>query len=239
MIKKNEKGFALVLSLVLLMAMTLMGGALIVISASDHRSNNVGDEYQQTFYVAETALYEGEKYVLNQYLGPHKTNGDRDLTKRNLPANHTVKFNPDTSNVKDCFYSFPDIDSPTFKVLLGPSPANPVSTSKEQINESKSFYDFITGNKSSTKIVEDPISSTSADRQKKIKTKEKTRLLKFNYQYFITRVGSAPFKGYGTSIKKDATDAGNDGMAYRIYGCGNYNDGEIIVPLESTLILPK
>ena len=37
----------------------------------------------------------------------------------------------------------------------------------------------------------------------------------------MTRVGSAPFKGYGTSIKKDATDASSDGMAYRIYGCGN------------------
>ena len=54
--KKREKGFAIVMSLVLLMAMSLMGGALIVISASDHRSNNIGDEYQQTFYVAETAL---------------------------------------------------------------------------------------------------------------------------------------------------------------------------------------
>ena len=54
--KNNEKGFALVLSLVLLLAMSLMGGALIVISAGDHTSNNVNDEYQQTFYVAETAL---------------------------------------------------------------------------------------------------------------------------------------------------------------------------------------
>ena len=36
---KNEKGFALVLSLVLLLAMSLMGGALIVISAGDHTSN--------------------------------------------------------------------------------------------------------------------------------------------------------------------------------------------------------
>ena len=127
MIKKNEKGFALVLSLVLLMAMTLMGGALIVISASDHRSNNTGDEYQQTFYVAETALYEGEKYVLNQFLGPYATDGKRDITKRNLPANHTVKFNPDNSSskVKDCFYSFPDIDGPEFKVLFGPPPNNP------------------------------------------------------------------------------------------------------------------
>ena len=64
---KNEKGFALVLSLVLLMAMSLMGGALIVISASDHQSNNVSDEFQQTFYVAETALLEGEKYIINQF----------------------------------------------------------------------------------------------------------------------------------------------------------------------------
>ena len=40
----NEEGFALVLSLVLLMAMSLMGGALIVISASDHQSNNISDE---------------------------------------------------------------------------------------------------------------------------------------------------------------------------------------------------
>ncbi len=73
----------------------------------------------------------------------------------------------------------------------------------------------------------------------KLIKKEKERLNKFKYQYFITRVGSAPFKGYGSRLKKDATDSGNDGMAYRIYGCGNYNDGEIIVPLESTLILPK
>ena len=32
MIRKNEKGFALVLSLVLMLAMSLMGGALIVMS---------------------------------------------------------------------------------------------------------------------------------------------------------------------------------------------------------------
>tara|TARA_B100000427_G_C15349063_1_gene524590 strand:+ start:71 stop:802 length:732 start_codon:yes stop_codon:yes gene_type:complete len=243
MISKNEKGFALVLSLVLLMAMTLMGGALIVISASDHKSNNTGDEYQQTFYVAETALYEGEKYVLNQFLGPYATDGKRDVTKRNLPGNHTVKFDPESSSskVKDCFYSFPDIDGPEFKALYGPSPDNPTSTSLEQINESKSFYNMITNNGKVTTITEDPIDqlSSTKERKDKLKNKEKLRLQKFKYEYFITRIGSAPFKGYGSSIKKDATDAGNDGMAYRVYGCGNYNDGEIIVPLESTLVLPK
>ena len=91
---KNEKGFALVLSLVLMLAMSLMGGALIVITASDHKSNNISDEFQQTFYVAETALLEGEKYVLDQFLGPWSTSTNtRDTTKRNLPANSTTVFN--------------------------------------------------------------------------------------------------------------------------------------------------
>ena len=61
--KKTEKGFALVLSIVLLLVMSLMGGSLIVISAGDHQSNNTSDEYQQTFYVAETALLEAEKII--------------------------------------------------------------------------------------------------------------------------------------------------------------------------------
>ena len=52
----KEKGFALILSLVLLLAMSLMGGALILISSEDHKSNNIVDVGQQTFYVAEMAL---------------------------------------------------------------------------------------------------------------------------------------------------------------------------------------
>ena len=66
---KNEKGFTLVLSLVLLLAMSLMGGSLIVIASSDHQSNNSSDEYQQTFYVAETALMQAEKSLIDTILG--------------------------------------------------------------------------------------------------------------------------------------------------------------------------
>ena len=40
---KNQKGFALVLALVLLVVMSLMGGALIVVSSGDHQTNNVSD----------------------------------------------------------------------------------------------------------------------------------------------------------------------------------------------------
>ena len=227
--RKNEKGFTLVLSLVLLMAMSLMGGALIVISASDHQSNNVSDEYQQTFYVAETALYEGEKYLLNQFLGPYNTSGKRDVSKRSLLSNSTTNFNPaGTPNLNPCYNSFQDIDRATFKSVKGPPPDQPLSTSFKDVKFQQNYYDFLGSN-----VI-----------QAGKNNKERDRMKKFYYQYFLTQVGSAPFKGYGTSIKKDATDAGSDGMAYRIYGCGlfapsNINNPQIVVPLESTMILPR
>tara|TARA_B100000029_G_C17459439_1_gene917947 strand:+ start:209 stop:1096 length:888 start_codon:yes stop_codon:yes gene_type:complete len=67
--KVQEKGFALVLSLVLLLVMSLMGGSLIVIASGDHKNNNTSDQYQQAFYVAETGLMQGEKWVNDNYLG--------------------------------------------------------------------------------------------------------------------------------------------------------------------------
>ena len=71
--KKKQNGFTLILSLVLLLVMSLMGGSLIVIASSDHQSNNTSDQYQQTFYVAEHALIEAEKHLINRILGPWVT----------------------------------------------------------------------------------------------------------------------------------------------------------------------
>ena len=64
----------------------------------------------------------------------------------------------------------------------------------------------------------------------------------FYYEYFVTQIGAAPFRGTGASIKKSATDTGNDGMAYRIYGCGIRNGAGLdpmVVNLESVIVLPK
>jgi hypothetical protein len=216
----NEKGFALVLSLVLLMAMSLMGGALIVISASDHQSNNVSDEFQQTFYVAETALLEGEKYIINQFLGPYKNDGDRDTKKSGLIPNNTTVTDPPHADVAACYNSFSDIDRLTFKAAFGPLPTDPDSDAKTVVYADENYRTFITDN-----VIDD--------------AKERTRLAKFKFQYFITQIGVATFKGKGQSIKKGATDAANNGMAYRIYGCGIFDNGKIIVPLESTLVLPN
>jgi len=240
---KNEQGFALVLSLVLMLAMSLMGGALIVISAGDHKSNNTSDEYQQTFYVAETALLEGEKYLLNQYLGPwNKADGKRDLTKRNLPSNGTTVWsgkmlgpgdkkerqnydpnsgggNPpsdgyfDTSNY--CYNSFKDIDRTDLKIVVA-----------ESWNFGKVLADAFSG-----------LGPEEKDQAEKLKF--------YYYEFFLTQIGAAPFRGFGSSIKKGATDSGSDGMAYRIFGCGikaragKSADDRIIISLESTVVLPK
>ena len=213
------------------MAMSLMGGALIVISASDHQSNNISDEYQQTFYVAETALFEGEKYLLNQYKGPYKNDGSRDLSKRGLPSNNASVTNPPHPDVSSCFNSYSDIDRATFKAVYGPPPSNPTSPTKEVVvfgkGDEGDYSEFIT-----TNIINHNLDS--ADRKK-----EKDRLSKFKYQYFLTQIGPAPFKGTGESIKAGATDTGKNGMAYRIFGCGVFDDDKIIVPLESIMVLPR
>ena len=233
--RKNEKGFALILSLVLLLVMSLMGGSLIVISAGDHQSNNTSDDYQQTFYVAETALLEGEKYLLNQFQGPWKTNGTRDATKRNLPANCgpsstpacvafegvMVKKNYDNSekhhknlSTNMCFNSFPDLDREKIK--------------KEGVAVAESWNFGV--------LIKESFGQNTSDQEKK----EADLLKVYFYEYFVQRIGSAPFRGYGSSVKKGQQDTGNDGMAYRIYGCGlNSKSDRMVVALESTVVLPK
>ena len=222
---KNEQGFALVLSLVLMLAMSLMGGALIVITAGDHQSNNTSDEYQQTFYVAETALLEGEKYVLNQYLGPwDPSTHARKVASRNLPANQTTVYTGDMTkknyNSSDsyyyntstyCYNSFKDIDRTALKIVAA---------------ESWNFG----------KIIRDSFNTNASAGEQA----EAEKLKSYYYEFFVTRIGAAPFRGYGSSIKKSATDSGNDGMAYRVYGCGIKSGSDrMIITLESTIVLPK
>ena len=85
---------------------------------------------------------------------------------------------------------------------------------------------------------------------------EAERLKGYYYEYFISRIGSAPFKGSGQSVKKQAGNTGNNGMAYRIFGCGikaekhkfdikkqlhevTNKTKRTIVALESVVVLPK
>ena len=227
MINSNENGFALVLSLVLMLVMSLMGGALIVISAGDHQSNNRSDEYQQTFYVAETALLEGERYVLNQSLGPWNiSNHQRDMSKRNLP-NNTLSF---PTNMTQKNYNSKSMSSDNY---LSQSDT---CYNSFQVNKPKDYKVVVAESWNFGVILDDSIGSRT------IPKSEIDKLKKFYYQYFIEQVGSAPFKGTGTSVKKEAGNTGSDGIAYRVYGCGikkEKDDINLVVALESVIVLPK
>ena len=238
MMNKNEKGFALVLSLILLLVMSLMGGALIVISSGDHQSNNTSDQYQQAFYVAETGLLEGEKKIINQFLGPWGSTGVRDITGRSLPRN---QINVTKTN---CFRSFRNIKR------------------KEPIDEVEVVFQVTVThhivNQNFGKLIEpifgtpsdvDPLTSGDTKVMEKL-TKEKEYLKRFRYEFFSVNIGSAPYLGTGSSIKKTSNNSQSLGTAYKIYACGimvaqgteldDYDgEEEIIIPLETVMVMPN
>jgi len=230
--KKKQAGFALVLSLVLLLVMSLMGGALIVIVSSDHSKNTSNDRYMQTFYVAETALLEGERYIVNQFKGDWLNGALRDTQNRFLPNNivaiwdgQMTEINYDSNVFFDtndiartlCYNSFRDPDRATFDIVVA---------------HSYNFGQFFRDSLSASALDTFNINIDDLDR--------------YYYEYFIRQIGSAPYRGSGSSVKKTAGDDSTNGIAYRIYGCGIYiEDREdpdtsmFIVPLESVIILPK
>ena len=216
----KEKGFALILSLVLLLAMSLMGGALILITSEDHKSNNLVDVNQQVFYVAEMALSEGERYLVNQLQGPWKDDGTRDLASAKLPTNLAAVFNGVMTSMPIASPPTPPKNGTICKNSFSSLPDN----LKVTVAESWNFGTFLADSSIPT-------------------GNDQAFLNNFYYEYFITRLGAANFKGAGSSAKRGSggLGSGKNGMAYRIYGCGIYNDpvnSETVVTLESVVILP-
>ena len=225
---KNQKGFALVLALVLLVVMSLMGGALIVVSSSDHQTNNVSDNYEQTFYVAETALLEGEKFLINEHLGPWQTDGKRG--KRNINPKNVKDFADGKMDLKYTKSELNDFWLDTEKKCL-----NSFTNFKKKDLKVVTARSYNFG-----KLLNDSLSAYKRD-DKEGDTKQLKNLNKYFYEYFVIRGGSATLGGgSGSSVSQSSTDATNKGISYKIYGCGIYNgDEEIIIALESSVVLPR
>ena len=220
MMNKNEKGFALVLSLILLLVMSLMGGALIVISSGDHQSNNTSDQYQQAFYVAETGLLEGEKKIINQFLGPW--------------SQKLINYFQINAIDTNCFKSFRNIKREDFQVT------------HHIVNQNfGKLIEPIFGTPSDV----DSLATDDVKVMEKL-TKEKEYLKRFRYEFFSVNIGSAPYLGTGSSIKKTSNNSQSLGTAYKIYACGimvaqgteldDYDgEEEIIIPLETVMVMPN
>ena len=232
MIKNKQKGFALVLSLVLLLVMSLMGGGLVVIASSDHQGNNSSDHYQQTFYVAETALMQAEKSLVDKMMGPvdiTDSNGNRLREQRYIPRNGDSNNDgvvDDPAPVQTpCYKSFRNLSRETsFRVV-------------EQLQD-QSFYNLI-----EPIFTENSAALTSIDAEDKRDAafeKEEEFISKFRYEFFSVNSGTSVYKGAGMSLKKTSGTSQKKGTAYKIYGCGmmgNANNPEILVPLETIVIL--
>ena len=230
MIKSKQKGFALVLSLVLLLVMSLMGGGLVVIASSDHEGNNSSDHYQQTFYVAETALMQAEKSLIDKMMGPVDSSGVRQRAQRYVPRNGDINNDGTADDAAPeqtpCYRSFRNLSrESSFQVV-------------EQL-QNQSFYDLIAPIFSDTKKA--ALTSIDAvDKRENAFEKEEEFIQKFRYEFFSVNSGSSVFKGSGMSLKKTSTTSQKKGTAYKVYGCGmmgNANNPEILVPLEKIVIL--
>ena len=243
----NEKGFTLILSLLLLMVMSLMGGALIVITSGDHQSNNTSDQYQQAFYVAETALIEGEKAIINKMMGPWEEKV-RNTEKANSPVNCVniddgVEYPEDAVDCElilnkesDCFRSFRNIDRDNF-------------TATNHI-ENQHFYQLIKGILDDDSNIIDTLEGAT-DKLRKVEA-EILQIKRFYFEYFSTYIGVAEFQGAGSSLKKTSTNIQAQGHVYKIYGCGIMKggseggddeqpfvdgDNDILIPLETVIIV--
>jgi len=233
----NEKGFTLILSLLLLMVMSLMGGALIVITSGDHQSNNTSDQYQQAFYVAETALIEGEKAIINKMMGPWE-DGARNTENADLPLNRENDDDgqPILNKGSDCFRSFRNIDR-----------ANFLATNHI---ENQHFYQLIKGILDVDSNIIDTLEGTT-DKTRKIDA-EILQIKRFYFEYFSTYIGATEFQGAGSSLKKTSTNIQAQGHVYKIYGCGIMKggseggddeqpfvdgDNDILIPLETVIIV--
>ena len=230
MIKSKQKGFALVLSLVLLLVMSLMGGGLVVIASSDHEGNNSSDHYQQTFYVAETALMQAEKSLIDKMMGPVDSSGVRQRAQRYVPRNGDINNDGTADDAAPeqtpCYRSFRNLSrESSFQVV-------------EQLQD-QSFYELIAPIFSDTKKA--ALTSIDAvDKRENAFEKEEEFIQKFRYEFFSVNSGSSVFKGSGMSLKKTSTTTQKKGTAYKVYGCGmmgNANNPEILVPLEKIVIL--
>ena len=143
----------------------------------------------------------------------------RNTDKRDLPTNTIAASNT------PCFNSFRNINRAGFLVT------------EHKVN--KNFGTLIQSVFTDTNLD----SSTTPE----IIAKEREYMERFRYEYFITNIGSAQYRGTGSSIKKTATNAQTSGTAYKVYGCGylmpsgssstEFDDPDILVPLETVIVL--
>ncbi len=146
--KKNEKGFALPLALLLLVVMTIMGTTLVTISSNEHNANDDKDSNQQTFYAAESGISVAKNWMV------------RNISKFSLkPPNNLdgqlrfckASFFPNLKSSNNGFYTERKSLNQISELLQGASKAEATRLSKYSFEYFIAFSPDLIGNNSSGK----------------------------------------------------------------------------------------
>ena len=209
--KKSERGFALVLALLLLVVMSLMGATLVMIASSDHKQNNLLDSNQQAFYAAETGITIAKKWIV-------ETSSSKTLSPGGSPAITFCKTN-----------FFPNLNQGSIKAInnpatnqahVGRNTLNSVismsgASAGEQKRLAKYSYEFFITYTPDPNGNTDPNGNSLVPRKKQV----------------TGTVGSSVAEG--TSYKTGGTSMAT---YYTIFSCGK-GESDTIVPLEAVVTL--
>ena len=77
---KKEEGFALVVSMMLLLVMTLMGSVLVMNASSQSKVAGISESEQQVFLSAETGIQDAISWL------------NKEISKSNYPKNKSTKI---------------------------------------------------------------------------------------------------------------------------------------------------
>ena len=214
--KKSEKGFVVVLAILLLLVMSLMGTTLVVIASNDHGENLQRDYNQQTFYAAETGIREAIRFLdevvqVGESLVSY-THPDQGLNFCKTGLFPTISQN--TSSVQA-------IGSPGYGAVnkIGRQSLNNLMTGNDAIEKkrlAKYQYEwFITQ-------TPDYKGSTMGTHQSK---------------QVSSTASSGTNIGESASYKQSSSST-TDAYYYTIFSCGK-GENDIIVPIEAVVLVPQ
>ena len=203
--KKKERGFALAMSLLMIVVMSIMAVTLMTVSSNDHKKNETKDSRQQSFYAAETGINIAKNWMVTETSTLESSSP--------VARDGSLKFCKTTL--------FPSLEDNAKSLHKGSNTLSNIITEASQ--------------------------------------KEKERLKKYSFEYFIAYSPNAS----GVPTIKTKTVASTEGSSiaegtayksaatssatyYTIYSCGCNNSvsdcnaqNNIIIPLETVVTLVK
>ena len=214
--KKSEKGFVLVLAILVLLVMSLMGTTLVVIALNDHKGNTLRDYNQQTFYAAETGIQEAIRFLdevvqvgesLVGYSHP-----DQDLNFCKTELFPTISQNKSSVQA---------IGSPGYGAVnkIGRQSLNNLMTSNDAIEKkrlAKYQYEWFI-----TQTPDYKGSTMGTHRSKQVSSTASSG----------TNIGES-------ASYKQSSSSTTDAYYYTIFSCGK-GENDIIVPIEAVVLVPQ